>query len=778
MDTSSTATPNTIVGSNPNPNLNRSAFDFSAALSIWRDINLVDLQQQLNTIAPELVESQKAAVSNRKKLADQTREFKKQPDSNKLESFKLLLKAYQAEIDTLTKRSKTAENAFLNVHSALTTAPDPYPFLEVTLEQAASLNDLESLKHDNAKLNKQLALHSAQAQAQRALQAENAHLQHTIHSLEHDFQLKLQQSTSALELELEAKWDERIRNLNQRQADLTNSLNLAQEQLRHFKSKDETATAQLLQKRYPDDDDDGDGDENNHRDGNPNSAEFDLLCRDLERAHARVETVEKRNEQLRVEIESVKSGRHESDKLQKLQADTQEKDRKLNQIQSLLQSERQTSADLSTQLTSAKHEKLKLETEKDQEIESLRNKLQQRSDYAHIKRELEIVKAVHFNADDDEENTTQASLASVAANADDEHRHSISSNNKLKDGKTLEALLLAKNKRLEDELANLRVSNGELSASLEKAATDLDSLNREKTRLESLNEKIELDLVSMGRERRSSISRGDSVMSAQEALKEIESLEAQVTRVNQNAKLGNDKLIAIQKDGTVTNPTRSLTISASGKRSTCTNAASVAGLGGEGDSSILSIVTSQRDRFRSRNAELEQELGKQFETISELRVEIKTLQCDNLGLYEKVRYLQSYANGVSSRGDSMIQIGTVDFNSSSSSRGGVGMGRRIDVLGDYPPSLGGDDDDKYYVKYEESMNPFQAFRGREKSRGMAQLNPFERVLHVFTSLVLRHRRMRLFFMVYAIGLHLLIFGMIFQVSNISSVQTCSIPQPN
>ena len=37
-----------------------------------------------------------------------------------------------------------------------------------------------------------------------------------------------------------------------------------------------------------------------------------------------------------------------------------------------------------------------------------------------------------------------------------------------------------------------------------------------------------------------------------------------------------------------------------------------------------------------------QELRKQFNIISELRAEVKSLQADNLKLYEKVRYMQSY----------------------------------------------------------------------------------------------------------------------------------------
>lgn len=41
--------------------------------------------------------------------------------------------AYQTEIDSLTKRSKSAENAFLNVYKVLAEAPDPYPLLEAAV---------------------------------------------------------------------------------------------------------------------------------------------------------------------------------------------------------------------------------------------------------------------------------------------------------------------------------------------------------------------------------------------------------------------------------------------------------------------------------------------------------------------------------------------------------------------------------------------------------------------------------------------------------------------
>jgi homeobox protein cut-like len=111
------------------------------------------------------------------------------------------------------------------------------------------------------------------------------------------------------------------------------------------------------------------------------------------------------------------------------------------------------------------------------------------------------------------------------------------------------------------------------------------------------------------------------------------------------------------------------------------------------EASILPIVTQQRDRFRARNAELEEDLRKQLTIISSLRSEIQTLQKDNLGLYEKVRYLQQYAKGAAVDGDAdSLEQG---HGASGSLRPGTGIGL-----------------ERYRNAYEESITPFEAFRGK------------------------------------------------------------------
>ena len=83
-------------------------------------------------------------------------------------------------------------------------------------------------------------------------------------------------------------------------------------------------------------------------------------------------------------------------------------------------------------------------------------------------------------------------------------------------------------------------------------------------------------------------------------------------------------------------------------------------------------------------------VSKQFQIISDLRAEVKNLQNDNLKLYEKVRYMQSYREEAGSRP----------------------VTSQLDPL---PAPARNDDMSKYRARYEEAMNPFEAFRGRVSS---------------------------------------------------------------
>uniref|UniRef100_A0A667YBM8 Cut-like homeobox 1b n=1 Tax=Myripristis murdjan TaxID=586833 RepID=A0A667YBM8_9TELE len=97
----------------------------------WKRFDLQQLQKELDATATQLANRQDESEQSRKKLIDLSREFKKNTPEDLRKQVAPLLKSFQGEIDALSKRSKEAEAAFLNVYKKLIDVPDPVPVLEL-----------------------------------------------------------------------------------------------------------------------------------------------------------------------------------------------------------------------------------------------------------------------------------------------------------------------------------------------------------------------------------------------------------------------------------------------------------------------------------------------------------------------------------------------------------------------------------------------------------------------------------------------------------------------
>ncbi|ORX40652.1 CASP C terminal-domain-containing protein [Kockovaella imperatae] len=603
------------------------------------EINLSDLQKSLDTTALELVDNQKDNMMGRKKLAEQTREFKKLPDdAEKFNAIKVLLKAYQSEIDSLTRRAKMSETSFLNVYKLLSDAPDPYPLLDAAVDQTVKVAEARMM----------------QAEANR-LREENAELKKQVAQKDQVEEKRKKAEKKAEDLEQKVKDHVKLRrevstqssSLTCREKDLQRQVQTAKDQVRDMHMSNENTQAKLM-----------DASQRQEQDVVARLAEMDLVAADLIRANERVATVERRNELLRSEIESVRSGSAHAERVKSLESQIQELEAEASKLLRALDQAQDAKAEAERNVEKRSEQTAKDLAAQASEIETLRSKVKQFADYDEIKRELEIMKFVEFSGADFDDDD----VGLPDPNAD-------VANKEL--GRSLENLLVAKNRRVLDELTRLRVTWEELSAEHAKSEENLTSLQTELDRVKGLNEKLENDLMS--------INKG----------------EDRSTTGLAGLDIGKDR-----------------------------------GASPAPDTSILPIVTSQRDRFRQRNAELEEELRKQFESISDLRAEVKSLQADNLKLYEKVRYMQSYR----------------DAPAAGPSRAGMlnGVMRREDEIG------------RYKDKYEESMNPFEAFKGREAQRAIQALNPLERAVFALTRAIIGNKRARSLFILYAACLHLLI----------------------
>ncbi|KAJ2744504.1 hypothetical protein GGI20_002905 [Coemansia sp. BCRC 34301] len=154
---------------------------------------------------------------------------------------------------------------------------------------------------------------------------------------------------------------------------------------------------------------------------------------------------------------------------------------------------------------------------------------------------------------------------------------------------------------------------------------------------------------------------------------------------------------------------------------------------------LLEIVTGQRDRFRQRNTELDDELRVQAASVGELRRQVEQMRQDNLRLYEEIKYLRSYTSTMSNTGHDSVSIPTP-------------RNTQIDV------GVGA----KYRGMYEESLNPFSAFTRRETSRRVRSMGILDRLIYMFSNFVMGNRHARMVMLLYIALLHLLVVATLYR----------------
>ncbi|KAH6603319.1 hypothetical protein Trco_008094 [Trichoderma cornu-damae] len=648
---------------------------FSHAISAWRNVDLTSLVSNLDNTASEIVTYQRDSTVQRKELAQKTKDFRKSDDATKLTEIKGLLKAYQTFIDLLTNHSKSVNSAFLKAYTSLSEAPDPYPLLEASVDSMLVSEDtLPKITEENQHLQNSVSKLTAQLEeSESRLQSERAARK----DLEDNLEIKVK--------EVESSWtavlDEKKDNWEAKEKTLEEKIASQERLLSELKANYEVN--QRLGKASGDD-----------QDGQRNqalNAELEMLHVDLERTSSRLAEVEARNEQMRLELAQAKSSR-QSQSSTSLEDDPGymrmrlENSSLIRKLEAARVEKEGFKRDIDGKLRSAEREVTLLKEEK----ESLKAKVDRWGDYEEVKQELEVLKSIEFSTGDDDEAPQE--IEGVPSKGD-----------------TLEKLLLARNKKLNDELTILRVSHQDLQRRLEDLQEELSRTNAELEKAQNLNEKLESDLENLQAEGANAFPSGASVAGTY-----ITRAQARKGRIS---------------------PTSSI-ISGMDARTTLGEREPVGG-----GSGILPMVTAQRDRFRKRNAQLEQELSESHRAVQQLRQEVAALQKDNLNLYEKTRYVSTYSRGGATTTSSSAYA--TSPNPTAVTIGGTGT-----------PGM---ELDRYRKAYESNISPFAAFRGRESARAYRRMSLPERVVYSITRMVLASRTSRNLFAAYCVALHILVF---------------------
>ncbi|KAF6356783.1 cut like homeobox 1 [Rhinolophus ferrumequinum] len=399
------------------------------------------LKRELDATATVLANRQDESEQSRKRLIEQSREFKKNTPEDLRKQVAPLLKSFQGEIDALSKRSKEAEAAFLNVYKRLIDVPDPVPALDLGQQLQLKVQRLHDIETENQKLRETLEEYNKEF-------AEVKNQEVTIKALkekirEYEQTLKNQAETIALEKEqkLQNDFAEKERKLQETQISTTSKLEEAEHKVQTLQTALEKTRTELfdLKTKYDEE-------------ITAKADEIEMIMTDLERANQRAEVAQREAETLREQLSSANHSLQLASQIQKapdveqaievltrssLEAELAAKEREIAQ---LLEDVQRLQASLTKLRENSASHISQLEQQlsaKDSTLKQLEEKLKGQADYEEVKKELNILKSMEF-APSEGAGTQDAS-------------------------KPLEVLLLEKSRSLQSENTALRISNSDLS---------------------------------------------------------------------------------------------------------------------------------------------------------------------------------------------------------------------------------------------------------------------------------------------------------------------------
>uniref|UniRef100_A0A667YBP6 Protein CASP n=1 Tax=Myripristis murdjan TaxID=586833 RepID=A0A667YBP6_9TELE len=617
------------------------------------------LQKELDATATQLANRQDESEQSRKKLIDLSREFKKNTPEDLRKQVAPLLKSFQGEIDALSKRSKEAEAAFLNVYKKLIDVPDPVPVLELAQQLQLKLQKMHDIETENTKLRETLEDYNKEF-------AEVKNQEVTIKSLkekirEYEQSLKNQAENLAQEKQLQLHNDYAEKERYKLRIDTHSffflhfaALETTQAELFDLKTKyDEESTAKYV---------------------------FPLMCVCV--CACRAEAAQREAESLREQLSATNQSLQLAGQIQanpdkveqpveavsrsSLEAELGAKERETTQLvedvqrlQASLTKLRETTSSQITQL----EQQLSAKTATLKELEE---KLQKQADYEEVKKELSLKSLIFI--------LVQFLCLSPPSHCQDS-------------SKPLEVLLLERNRSLQSESASLRIANTELSGRYAELQVEFSAAVRTSAEQKELILKLEHDLSTI--QSMTSLPRPDAEGSDLSNMDNIPEPIKEATAMFTGTSLNKAGLPQGQMD------------------------------------SLLSIISSQRERFRSRNQELEAESRSMQQTMQALQSELDSLRADNIKLYEKIKFLQSY-----------------------------------------PGRAGGSDDTvmRYSSQYEERLDPFASFSKRERQRRYLSLSPWDKATLSLGRVILSNKMARTIAFFYTLFLHCLVFLVLYKTA--------------
>ncbi|KAH9778602.1 protein CASP [Citrus sinensis] len=554
------------------------------------------------------------------------KDFKKASPEEKLSLFNSLLKGYQEEVDNLTKRAKFGENAFLNIYQKLYEAPDPYPALASIAEQDLKLSELES---ENRKMKIELEEYRTEATHLKNQQSTIRRLEERNRQLEQQMEEKVKEIVEIKQRGLAEENQKTLEILQEREQALQDQLRQAKDSVATMQKLHELAQSQLFEVRAQSDEE-----------RVAKQSEVNLLMDEVERAQTRLLSLQREKDLLRSQLQSANDEAGSRNRVPFLleltivscgHSDTLDSN---SYLENSLSAKEKIISELNSELHNIE---TALSNEREQHMNEIKKLnallIEKEAALEDMKKELQA-RPTSKMVDDLRKKVKI--LQAVGYNSIEAEDWEVATNDE--EMSKMESLLLDKNRKMEHELTQLKVKLSEKTSLLETAEGKIAELTAKINEQQKLIQKLEDDILKGY----SSKDRKGNVFD------DWDLSEAGGTELSEKA------------DKKHTYPDQD-------------------------QSSMLKVICNQRDRFRARLRETEEEVRQLKEKIGVLTAELEKTKADNVQLYGKIRFVQDYNN------EKVISRGSKKYAE------------------DLESGFTSDIESKYKKMYEDDINPFAAF---------------------------------------------------------------------
>jgi homeobox protein cut-like len=432
------------------------AANVQSMVQYWRNFDLQELQRELDTTATELAQRQDESDANRKKLVEQSREFKKGTPEDVRKVVAPLLKLFQGEIDSLSKRSKNAESSFLSAYKKLIDVPDPVPVLDHCLDIQKKAHKAQDLELENKKLRETLEEYNHEFAEVKNQEVTIKSLKEKLKEYEEKMESNAQNRAKEKERELQRQFAEKERQLQETQLSVAKKLGEAEHKVATLQSALDRTQSELfdLKAKY---------DEAT----SAKSDEMEMIMADLERANERAAAAERATDQLKQNLASANQNLQQAEQMSKapdmeqaidilkrssLEVELAAKEKEIGQ---LIEEVQRLQATVNKLRDSGASQVARLEEElsaKNRTFRMLEDRLKTQDDYEEIRRELSILKSMEFSHSSGDEASSAESKA-----------------------KSLEMLLLEKNRTLQTDNTQLKVSSTDIAGPMSHPLTSTEA---------------------------------------------------------------------------------------------------------------------------------------------------------------------------------------------------------------------------------------------------------------------------------------------------------------